>query len=282
MITPDIGIIVGRFQVHELHDGHMELFRIVNSLHNRVVVFIGCTKAGPSRYNPLDFETRKRMIQAAFPEITVLPLQDKRTDEQWSRELDNRIDDVVGGTPANVTLYGARDSFVPHYHGKHKVKELTVVVPKPTSGTEVRAALTNQVMSSADFRAGQIYAAGQRFANCIPTVDIAILNTEGTHVCLGRRADDVKWRFIGGHAETGLLTYEQDACTEVMQETGLDLARLQYIGSTVIDGWRHRGTENRIKTLFFVGYSPTMAGRGADDIAETHWFPLDKLNFEFD
>lgn len=29
MNKPSYGVIVGRFQCHELHDGHLELFRIV-------------------------------------------------------------------------------------------------------------------------------------------------------------------------------------------------------------------------------------------------------------
>ncbi len=40
-MKPSYGVIVGRFQVNDLHDGHMELFRQVRSRHKTVVVFIG-------------------------------------------------------------------------------------------------------------------------------------------------------------------------------------------------------------------------------------------------
>ena len=45
------------------------------------------------RRNPLDFEMRKAMLQVAFldslDKLTILPLQDKETDEQWSQKLTN-------------------------------------------------------------------------------------------------------------------------------------------------------------------------------------------------
>ena len=64
MDAPNFGVLVGRFQVHEMHDVHMELIRIVRGKHPRVIIFLGCNKCGPTRHDPLDFETRKRMIQA--------------------------------------------------------------------------------------------------------------------------------------------------------------------------------------------------------------------------
>src|SRR5438270_10564891 len=119
---PSFGVIVGRFQVHELHEGHMELFRVVRGLHNRVVVFLGVGRTGPTKHNPLDYEVRKRTIQVKFPDITVLPIPDKRSDIVWSKELDLRIEDVVNF--GSVTLYGSRNSFRESYSGKHPVVEL--------------------------------------------------------------------------------------------------------------------------------------------------------------
>jgi hypothetical protein len=136
MDKPSFGVIVGRFQVHELHQGHLELLQRVWKRHNRVILFLGCTKTGPTRRNPLDFETRKAMIQAQFPEFIVVPLQDKKSDEEWSKELDARIADIVNF--GDVTLYGSRDCFAPYYHGGHRVKELEMEnIPKPTSSEEM-------------------------------------------------------------------------------------------------------------------------------------------------
>lgn len=280
MIKPDIGFVVGRFQVHELHEGHLELFRIVKSRHNRVVVFLGCSKSGPNRHNPLDYVSREKMIHASFPDFTVVPLQDKKTDALWSLELDQRIDDIVGGSPASITLYGSRDSFAPYYHGKHKAVELDIAVPKSINATDIREKLTNTVLSSPDFRAGQIYSAGQRYPQCIPCVDAVIYHSEpddysydSFELLLGRKPGESLWRFVGGHAETSTNSYEDDVKKEVFEETGLsEISNIHYVGSALIDDWRHRGTENKIKTMLFAMRSMTLGAVAADDIEEVKWF----------
>jgi len=290
MNKPSYGVIVGRFQCHELHDGHMELFRIVRGRHSRVIVFLGCNRVGPTRHDPLDFEVRKRMIQAKFPEFTVLPLRDKKTDEEWSRELDSRISDAVGEVPAEVVFYGSRDSFAPYYHGTHPVRELEIFnVPKAVSSTEVRATLTNTVMESADFRAGAIYAMGQLWPRVVTVVDIAIVHDcrlglgsdapgAGLMLLVGKKPDDILWRFPGGHALFTTDSFEADAKKEAFEETGLDVDSLEYIGSRRVDSWRWKGEPSEgYKTLFFVAESMAMGGHGSDDLSETKWFRIDDL-----
>jgi bifunctional NMN adenylyltransferase/nudix hydrolase len=287
MDKPSFGVIVGRFQVHELHQGHLELLQRVWKRHNRVILFLGCTKTGPTRRNPLDFETRKAMIQAQFPEFIVVPLQDKKSDEEWSKELDDRIADIVNF--GDVTLYGSRDCFAPYYHGGHRVKELEMEnIPKPTSSTEIRNKIVNRFMedakfrSDANFRAGVIYATGQMFPRCFPTVDVAIIadDAQGNScLLLGKKPGEKLWRFIGGFADppAQCATFEDDAKREVMEETGLDVEALRYIGSLPIADWRYKDGESGIKSLVFLGYSMTMGGRAADDIAVIEWHKFDDL-----
>src|SRR5271156_242699 len=210
-MKPSYGVIVGRFQVNDLHDGHMELFRQVRARHSGVIVFVGVHPAGLTKDNPLDFPTRKAMIQAKFPEFTVLPLMDTRNDEMWSEDLDKHIADSVSG-PADITLYGGRDSFVPHYLGKHKPVELALPIEtQKVSGTMLREQFSNTVIESAAFRAGLIYAAAHLWPVLLATVDIAIFTTDYSEVLLGKRASEKRYRFIGGHAEKKHGSYEQGA-----------------------------------------------------------------------
>lgn len=304
MDRPSFGIIVGRFQTHELHDGHTELFRVVKGRHNRIIIFVGCTKVGLTRHNPLDFETRKKMIQAKFPDFTVLPLQDKKTDEQWSKALDERIDDAIGGVPAEVILYGSRDSFAPHYNGRHKVKELEIEIPQSTNSTDIRAKLTNTVMESADFRAGCIYAMHQLFPRVITCVDVAIVHMRPwTHglmsdevkaaekpgcnlqptlfLLLGKKEEDTLWRFVGGHAMKKNPKFEGDVVMEAQEETTLDVTDVEYVDSNVINDWRWRSEPTEgIKSLFFIAKSMTMGGHGADDLPTAQWHKLSDLTPE--
>jgi len=44
------------------------------------------------------------MIRAAFPKVSIMPVSDSHSDEQWSRNLDDRIDDFVVARPVGRHL----------------------------------------------------------------------------------------------------------------------------------------------------------------------------------
>jgi bifunctional NMN adenylyltransferase/nudix hydrolase len=290
MQTPDYGVLVARCQVDELHEGHLALFREVKARHNRVILFLGQKPIGSTYNNPLDFETRKAMVQKMFPDFFIFPLTDRQSDEQWSKDLDAKIYEVADY--GKVTLYGGRDSFVPHYTGRHKPEEL--VLPQAVlghSGTDIRARLTNTVKESPEFRAGIIYAITNLKPQCKATVDVVIthykrLPGDGTrqnsmnmelNFLLGRKPGVEKWQFIGGFSEPNTPSYESDAIREVKEETNLDVAEVQFIGSALIPDWRWKGEPDQIKSLIFTGASETMDAKAKDDIAEVRWFPAHEL-----
>jgi bifunctional NMN adenylyltransferase/nudix hydrolase len=277
------GVIVGRFQVNELHPGQAELLRQVSKLHERVIVFVGVPRTVPTKRNPMDFEVRKKMIQHDYPDFTVLPLRDERSDDLWSQNLDQAIE-AVTQLDNNVTLYGGRDSFVPHYFGRHQVHQLEI--PSPTTGTEVREKLSNQVMESKEFRAGVIYAAFNRFPRLLTTVDVAILHNTGIayntsaskiKMLLGRKLGETNWRFIGGFANNN-ESFEYAARREVYEETHLDISSVEYLGSYPIKDWRYlQDVDAGITTVFYMGWSTSQYGRASDDINEIKWFDFDAL-----
>ena len=65
-LSSDIGVIIGRFQIHELHEEHIKLIDHVLHNHNKVILFLGTTDAVGTRRNPLDFITRKLMIEEVY------------------------------------------------------------------------------------------------------------------------------------------------------------------------------------------------------------------------
>jgi bifunctional NMN adenylyltransferase/nudix hydrolase len=279
MQTPDYGVLVARCQVDELHEGHLALFREVKARHNRVILFLGQKPIGSTYNNPLDFETRKAMVQAKFPDFFIFPLTDTKTDEQWSKNLDAKIAEVADF--GKVTLYGGRDSFVPHYRGRHTPVELSL--PQAVlghSGTDIRAKLTNTVIESAEFRAGVIYALTNIRPSVKATVDVVITHTPEKGLMkflLGRKPGEPLWRFIGGFAEPTTPSYEFDAAREAKEETGLDVTNVQFIGSALIPDWRWKGEPDQIKTLVFSAESDNLNAKADDDIAELAWFTIDKL-----
>lgn len=271
------GVIVGRFQVNSLHAGHLELFRQVSEKHDRVIVFIGVPRTAATKRNPMDFETRKKMIQADYPDFIILPLRDEKHDNYWSSRLDDSIASVTQFT-GDITLYGGRDSFVPHYYGVHQVHQLEI--PSPVSGTEIRSKLTNRVMQSPDFRAGVIYSVSNQFPRVFSTVDAAVLYDPGDRkikILLAKKPGETEWRFPGGFIEKG-ESAEQAAHREVYEETKLDISSVEYIGSFPVNDWRYANDPDAgITTTLFIGWTTSLRGKPDDDIAEIKWFDFQEL-----
>src|SRR5690348_16639468 len=113
----DVGVIVARFQVHDLTEAHKALIRHVTEEHEKVIIFLGLSPLPTTRNNPLDFEARKQMILAEFPDVNVLYVRDQFADDVWSRKLDEQVQDLLAPGQTAV-LYGSRDSFIPHYEGR--------------------------------------------------------------------------------------------------------------------------------------------------------------------
>lgn len=153
---PNIGyaVVVGRFQTPDLHAGHYEFISEVSQRHEHLIIFIGVHVTQPTKRNPLDFMTRKFMLQQAFPKAIIFPIKDRRQDGAWSAHLDAQIDDIViPGQP--VMLYGSRDGFTQYYSGKFPVKEYSQTIN--TSSTIAREACAGSVSTGSDFRKGVIY-----------------------------------------------------------------------------------------------------------------------------
>lgn len=272
--TADVGVIVGRFQVPNLHDAHIELIESVRKEHHRVIIFLGLSPCKVTKSNPLDFEARKQMIIQSFPDINVLYIKDTVSDEVWSKKLDENISDIIGPNQT-VMLYGGRDSFIKHYTGKFPITELES--DRFISGTEIRNSIGNKVKASPDFRAGVIWAAYNQYPKVFPTVDIAVLNEEENQVLLAKKPFEDKYRFIGGFADPNSPSYETDARREVMEEANIEINDLKYIGSAIIDDWRYRNEVDKIKSMLFIAKYMYGRPQGGDDVSEVRWFDISKF-----
>jgi bifunctional NMN adenylyltransferase/nudix hydrolase len=272
--TADVGVIVGRFQVPYLHSEHIELLETVKSNHRKVIVFLGIAPVLTTANNPLDYESRKQMILEKFPSFTILYIKDVEQDDSWSKHLDERIEDVVLPTQT-VMLYGSRDSFISHYTGKFDCQEL--LQKNYISGTQIRLQTKNEAISSTDFRKGVIWAAYNRYATVYTTVDVAILNEKKTKVLLASKYNRIGKMFIGGFSTPESVSFEDDAKREVLEETGLEIADLKYIGSRAVVDWRYRREIDKIKTLFFTAQYVFGNPTAQDDISDVSWFDIKDL-----
>lgn len=272
----DVGVIVGRFQVHALHEGHKALIDTVKERHDSVMIFVGLSPLRGTTSDPLDFAARKQMILEDYPDVHVYYIEDVMDDELWSRNLDRQVERWKN-PHQTVTFYGSRDGFVSHYTGKFptQVLESDIYI----SGTEVRRRIANAHAPDRSFRAGVIAASFNRYPTCFPTVDIAVLNfnEESTRLLLVKKPNEDKLRFPGGFASPDSETYESDARREVSEETGVSIEGLQYIGSRLINDWRYRGNTDQIKTIFYAATYVHGRPQGADDVELAQWVELDDV-----
>ncbi len=269
----DVGVIIARFQVAKLHEAHRDLIQTVIDNHPKVVIFLGLSPLKTTFNNPLDFQARKQMILEDFPDnksLDILYIKDEPGDDVlWSKKLDGQIRDVIGPNHTAV-LYGSRDSFIGCYHGGFDTIEL-----EPTtyiSGTELRNLAYKNVRPNEDFRAGIIYATGNKYPQTLPTVDIAIFNEDETKLLLARKPNEPLYRFVGGFANPGDTSYEGSARREVAEETHLEVGPMIYVGSSFIDDARYRKEVDKIKTIFFKTKVIFGSPQADDDIAELRWF----------
>lgn len=274
--SEDVGVIIGRFMVDELHSEHRKLINFVVQRHARVLVFLGITRTRNEPENPLDFRSRKQMFLEEYPNIDVFPLEDKKDNHDWSRYLDGEIRQWINPNESAL-LYGGRDSFLNTYFGHFKTQEL--LADTIISATEVRRKICNFYVPTKDYRAGMIAATGQRHPHIYTTVDAAIFNEDESEILLGRKANEKNWRFIGGFSSTNSSSFEDDCKREVQEETGLEVSEPEYLGSTLIDDWRYKGV-NKIKTLFFKVRKVFGGARANDDIREVKWFKVGDLKKE--
>lgn len=160
MKTRTVGVIVGRFQVDELTPGHVALIDHVRRCNDEVCVLVG-TAAKPDSKNPLPYRCVEQMIRTTYPDIYfVHPLLDTPGEDlQWSLQLDRFLQLLF--PQSDIKLYGGRDSFKQHYHGRYKPVVEFTGFDQSVSGTRIRHEIVNgDTVDSPAFRAGIIYARG--------------------------------------------------------------------------------------------------------------------------
>lgn len=270
----EVGVMIGRFQTPYLHEGHIGVLDKISEMHSNVVIFLGIPRIQNTKRNPLDFATRRKLIQEKCPEAIVMALPDHRSDEKWSENVDNILATIFPEKEA--ILYGSRDSFIPHYHGKHKTQMLEAI--ESHNATDIRANAASEVLDSDEFRAGVIYGITKQRPVTYPTVDIVVVNYDG-QILLARKPAEDKFRFVGGFVDRTDDCYETAARRELYEETKLSGLKATYIASKQIVDWRYEREDSGVMTTLFLFREWDQMGRAeaSDDIAEVKWFDLSEL-----
>jgi bifunctional NMN adenylyltransferase/nudix hydrolase len=271
-----VGVVVGRFQVPEIHEGHKYLLDRARVHCSKLLILVGSTGGFSSSNDPLDFSTRKAMLEDIYPGSTIVEIHDNPSNESWSEKVDAIVEEFF---PSHfATLFGSRDSFLPFYSGKH-TKKYVCPKAKVPSGTELRKSVLEKVPNSVEFRTGIIYAGTkQNFPTSFQAVDIGILNEEEDMVLIGRKANQKKWRFIGGFVDPSDPSLEVAAKREVREEAGdIEVADVKYLASVRINDHRYRKSEHKVMTALFSAKYIFGHIKAGDDLVEVRWEKLETL-----
>lgn len=267
-----IGVVVARFQVPQLHEGHQHLINYALFRHTKVIIVV-CSSPFPTPRNPLSFAARKVMVEKQYGDLIIEHLHDQRSDLQWSLTLD----EIIRKHGKRAVLYGSRRSFIPHYRGAFPTKE----VPRlgEHNGTAIRSDLATREIDSIEFRSGVIHAWSSRLPVTRPTVDVAIWRPETRSVLLGAKSTDgKKLRFIGGLVDPEDLSLEDAAKREAAEETGfIELDGYTYIGSRKVNDWRYSGSGEYAVTSLFCAQYIFGSPKASDDIIHLEWVPIEKM-----
>lgn len=263
----DNGVIIGRFQVDDIHDGHKALLDSVADSVGRLIIFVGLSPNKCTVNNPLDFMAVRSMLQGHYPDATIQYIKDTESNDRWSGVLDAQISALIGPRQS-VMLFGSRDSFIPYYSGIYPTEEL--VQQSFASGSQIRRDLAVRSRNSADWRAGAIWAMQNQWNGPDVCVDSGLFNDDYTQILLGRKKDEDLFRLCGGFVEND-ETAEEALTRESKEEAGITTTNTECLCSFIVDDWRKRGEVNKILSIL---YASTFTGKPApgDDIYELGWF----------
>jgi len=270
-----LGVVVGRFQAPELHDGYRYLLDFVQARCESLMIVVGVTGGWSSERDPLDFAVRSVMLRTAYPRAVIVPITDNSSDVVWSNKLDTLIEKSF---PEHfVTLFGSRDCFLPYYKGRHRIAKIEAELSMSSTLLRMRAA--SSVIDSREFRAGMIYAATtQNFPASFQAVDIAIRHSLEPKVLVGRKCGDEGWRFPGGFVDPRDQNLEQTARREALEEVGdIEISKPSYITSARIDDKRYRQSQHKVMSALYSAVYVFGHIKAGDDLDEVKWVGFDEL-----
>lgn len=166
-----IGVVIGRFQVPELTDGHLALLDHVLKGSDDVCVLVGVSPT-VSVKNLLPFDCVEQVIRTSYPEIFhVHPLEDiPGQDLQWSMQIDRFLSLLF--PRCEISLYGGRDSFKDHYVGRHRPVVEFQDFDTRVNATKLRSEIIHgKPEDSAAFRRGIIFGVGRYVHSQLPATD---------------------------------------------------------------------------------------------------------------
>ena len=117
------------------------------------------------------------------------------------------------------------------------------------------------------------------YPKTIMCVDVAILSSDNKTIWLGKRNSESKYRFIGGHVDSGKdLKLEEAAKRELMEEAGsFESSPMEYVVGIMINDPRYSTSRDNIYSVLYKTNIVFGTPNAGDDINEIKEFDIDIL-----
>jgi len=139
----DVGLVVGRFQT--FHIGHQSLIDTALKLCDRVLVLVGSAQECGTERNPLNVQTRVKMLREVYGDkLMIYALADMTNEDdvrpEWGRYLLNEVDRYVHKAP-ELMVYG-NDEARSHWFDVEDIRDTSEFIVNrgriPISATDLR------------------------------------------------------------------------------------------------------------------------------------------------
>jgi len=297
-----LGVLIGRFQVPEMHEGHRYIIHRMLEQCDEVLVLFGSANRARSVKNPYTYQERKKSAMQYFPEIHTAPLNDYLyNDSQWMADVAATIEAVRSQISydfedsVKVLLYGHHKDGNDYLNWFPQYEYVNINSDIDISGTEVRNSIMHMLPETvqADM---QYFAKERETFRSYPYPEAlniccgdAVVECLG-HILLIKRKSTPgagNWALPGGHKNTN-ETFLQCAVRELYEETNLRVPEPVLLGSIkstrLFDNPKRSSGIPKLTLAVHMVVKPNPDGslpraNGSDDAAETRWVPIaDVLN----
>lgn len=298
-----LGVLIGRFQVPEMHEGHRFLVREMLEKCDRVLILFGSANRTRSVKNPFTYQERKAAALKLFPTILTAPINDYLySDSQWMADVAATIEDCREGLcheyetgDVEVVLYGHHKDGNDYLRWFPQYQYVNINSDIDISGTEVRNSFSHLLPENV--QADMAYFAKERktFSRYPYPGSLNICCGDAVVECLGHillikrkfTPGAGNWALPGGHKNTD-ETFLQCALRELKEETNIRIPEPVLLGSIkstrLFDSPKRSSGIPKLTLAVHLVVKPNPDGslpraNGSDDAAETSWVPIaDVLN----
>lgn len=295
-----VGVLIGRFQVPEPHEGHRFLINRILEQCDYLFILVGSANRARSIKNPFSYNERALSISKSIKvedrnRVLLAPINDYLySDPQWMTDVAATIKqlvDTVGelrtGPEPQVTLYGHFKEgngylkWFPQFNFQNIESEVEI------SGTEIRNSHRHLLPTIVQAEYEQYDDDAKLFANypyqdCLQSnCGDAIVECLG-HVLLIQRPNGV-WALPGGH-KTKFETFLDCAIRELYEETNIRVPEKVLRGSIVSTRLfdhpnRSSGFVTKATLAVHIRIQPNPDGSfprvsAADDAVDTKFVPI--------